>query len=185
MPITDATGKLRFVVVIFAAKEVSPEWTLGIDVFVDWDAGDELNLGPGKRHPGLTLAYSDGKDIPVLFAANTKASMTSGILKEAFKKMDGLGITQRGVDNNGITYHPAAVVDGHISRKGEDFFRYVNDADSRWEVNLGAPYGTKYWQLHGDRKQNGAFKDQLAASKSIFFRETHVILFTPPGRPRA
>ena len=36
-PITDATGKLRFVVVIFAAKEVSPEWSLGIDIFAEWD----------------------------------------------------------------------------------------------------------------------------------------------------
>ena len=137
-PITDATGKLRFVVVIFAAKEVLPEWSLGIDVFAEWDTEDELNIGPGMCHPGLPLVSSDGKDIPVLFAANTKASMTSGILKEAFKKMDELGITQRGVDQNGITYRPAAVVDGHISRMGEDFLRYVNDADSRWEVNLGA-----------------------------------------------
>ena len=65
---------------IFAAKEVSPEWSLGIEIFTKWDSEDEYNLGLGKRHPGLTLAYSDGKDIPVLFAANTKASMTSGIL---------------------------------------------------------------------------------------------------------
>jgi hypothetical protein len=71
--------------VIFAAEEVSPEWSLGIDIFAQWDSEDELNLGPGKRHRGLTLV-SDGKDIPVLFAANTKASMTSGILKEALKK---------------------------------------------------------------------------------------------------
>jgi hypothetical protein len=85
-PITDATGKLRFVVVIFAAKEVSLEWSLGIDIFTDWDSEDEYNFGPGKRHPSLTLVSPDGKDIPVMFAANTKASMTSGILKEAFKK---------------------------------------------------------------------------------------------------
>ena len=52
--------------------------------------------------------------------------------------MDELGITQQGVDKNGTTYCPVAVVDGHISRMGEDFLRYVNDADSRWEVNLGA-----------------------------------------------
>ena len=66
-----------------------------------------------------------------MFTANTKASMISGILKEAFKKMDELGITQRGVDESGTTYRPAAVVDGHISRMEEDFLRYVNDADSR------------------------------------------------------
>ncbi len=43
-PITDATGKLRFVVVIFAAKEVLPEWSLGINVFAEWDTEDELQI---------------------------------------------------------------------------------------------------------------------------------------------
>ncbi len=71
--------------VIFAAKEVSPEWSLGIDVFAEWDTEDELNIGPGMRHPGLWLISSDGKDIPVLFAANIKASMTTGILKKHSK----------------------------------------------------------------------------------------------------
>jgi hypothetical protein len=33
-----------------------------------------------------------------LFAANPKASMTSAILLQTFKKMDKAGITQRGVD---------------------------------------------------------------------------------------
>ncbi len=100
-PNTDATGKLQFVVVIFAAKEVLLEWSLGIDIFAEWDTEEELNIGPGMRHPGLLLVSSDGKDIPVLFAANTKVSMTAGILKKTFQKMDELGITQRGVDENG------------------------------------------------------------------------------------
>ena len=85
-PITDATGKLQFVVVIFAAKEVLPEWSLGIDIFAEWDTEDELNIGPRMRHPGLPLVSSNEKDIPVLFAANTKAYMTAGILKKHSKK---------------------------------------------------------------------------------------------------
>ncbi len=169
--------------VIFAAKEVSPEWSLGIDVFAEWDTEDELNIGPGMRHPGLPLVSSDGKDIPMLFAANTKASMTAGILKKTFQKMDELGITQRGVDENGITYRPAAVVDGHISRMGGEFLRYVNDTDSCWEVNLGASYGTKHWQLHDNRKQNGAFKSQLAASKSIFYMKKRLAGLPPEILP--
>jgi hypothetical protein len=151
--------------------------------FAEWDSEDELNIGPGKRHPGLTLVSSDGRDIPVLFAANMKAPMTSGILKEAFKKMDELGITQQGVDENGTTYLPVAVVDGHISRMGEDFLRYVNDTDSHWEVNLGASYGTEYWQLHDDRKQNGAFKDQLAASKLNFYLKKRLAGLPPEILP--
>ncbi len=50
-PITDATGKLCLVVVISATKEVSPEWSLGIDIFSKWDSEDELNLGPGNVIP--------------------------------------------------------------------------------------------------------------------------------------
>ena len=109
-PITGATGTLQFVTVIFAAKEVSPEWSLGIDIFAKWDPEDDINIGHGKRHPGLSLLSADEKEIPMLFVANPKASMTSTILKETFKTMDELGITQRGVDEDGKTYRPAAVV---------------------------------------------------------------------------
>ena len=130
------------------------------DIFAELDPEDDINIGPGKRHPGLSLLTADGKEIPVLFAANPKASMTSTILKDTFKKMDELGITQRGVDEEGETYRPAAVVNRHISRMGEDFLRYVSEAATHWEVNLGASYGTEHWQLHDDRKQNGAFKSQ-------------------------
>ncbi len=72
--------------IFFAAKEVLPEWSLVINVFVEWDTEDKLKIGPGMRRPGQPLVSSEGKDIPVLFAANTKASMTAGILKETFKK---------------------------------------------------------------------------------------------------
>ncbi len=68
-PITDATGTLRFIVLTFAAKDVLPELSLGINVFAEKDPVVENNFGPGKRHPGLTLTH-DGNEIPVLFAAN-------------------------------------------------------------------------------------------------------------------
>jgi hypothetical protein len=100
----------------------------------------------------------------VPFAANLKASMTSTIMKETFHKME-LCITQHGVDEKGITYRPAAVINGHISRIREDFLRYVNESETHWGVNLGASYGTEYWQLHDDRRQNGAFKSELTVIK--------------------
>ncbi len=82
--------------------------------------------------------------------------------------MDELGITQRGFTQmERPTVLPLSLMD--TSLMGEDFLRYVNDADSRREVNLGASYGTEFWRLHDDRKQNGAFKDQLAALKSNFY----------------
>ncbi len=69
----------------------------------------------------------------MLFAATPKASMTSTILMETFQKMDEAGITQRGVDENGNTYCPATVIDGHISWMGKDFLRYVNDEETNWD----------------------------------------------------
>ncbi len=54
-PITDITGALRFVTVIFAAKEDSPEWSLGIVVFAKWDPDDDFDICIGKRHTGLSL----------------------------------------------------------------------------------------------------------------------------------
>ena len=139
---------------------------MALTFFAKWNSENDFNIGPGKQHPGISLLLpADKKDIPVLFAANSKASMTSTILKDKFQKMDELCITRRGVDEKGITYCPAAVIDGHISRMGEDFLRYVNEAKSCWEVNLGASYGTKSWQLHDNMRQNGAFKSELASSK--------------------
>jgi hypothetical protein len=114
-PITDATGTLQLVTVFFSSKELSPEWSLGIDIFAEWDSSDEFNFGRGKWHPGLSLLSPvDREEIPVLFAATPKASMTSTILMETFQKMDKSWITQHGVDENGNMYRPAAVIDGHI-----------------------------------------------------------------------
>jgi hypothetical protein len=183
-PVSDATGNLRFVTIIFAAEKVSPEWSLGIDIFTELDTDDEYNIGPGKRHPGLSLISAiDGKEIPILFAANSKASMTSTILRKTFQKMDETGITQRGVDENGNQYIPAAVIDGHISRMGEDFLRYINDSQTRWVVNLGASYGTEYWQLHDDKRQNGLFKSELAKSKSRFYMRKRLVGLPPEILP--
>ncbi len=103
----------------------------------------------------------------MLFTANPKASMTSTIPKGTFQKIDELGITQCGVDENENMYCPAAVIDGHISWTNKDFLRYVNDEEMHWKVNLGTLHGTEYWQLHND-KHNGAFKSELALSNSRF-----------------
>jgi hypothetical protein len=86
MPVTDAMGTLRFVMVIlFAAKEISPGWSLSVDIFAEWDPDDEFNMGSGKRHPGLSLISSiEEKEILVLFSADPKESMTSAILRQTF-----------------------------------------------------------------------------------------------------
>ncbi len=44
--------------------EVSPGWSLGIDIFAEWDLDNEFNMGPGKCLPRLSLISAiDGKEI--------------------------------------------------------------------------------------------------------------------------
>ena len=176
LPISDFLGQLRFVTVIFAAEELKGGWTVGVDVFADvvdeLDGVDPLcNHGPGKRYPGLSLFGPDGNEIPVLFAATPKASMTSSILKDTFQMMDDLGISQRGVNEDGTEYLPFVIIDGHPSRMGEDFLRYVNDEAHLWKILLGAPYGTGKWQFHDDKRQNGMFKMQLVEAKRQWYKK--------------
>ena len=97
VPVNDATGAFRAVVVIFKGKKVQESWVQGVDVFMELDKDNALNnYGPGKRFPGMVLHDADGVEIPVLFAASPKASMTSTILKEMLKMMDEKKITERG-----------------------------------------------------------------------------------------
>ena len=93
-PFNGLTCTLRVFVVIFKEKKFHPIWALGVNVFMEWDdQGDFENFGPGKRHPGLALRGSGGKEIPVLFEASEKASMNAEILEDAFRMMDKKCIT--------------------------------------------------------------------------------------------
>ena len=66
---------------------------------------------------------------------------------------------------------------------GEDFLRYINDSQTRWVVNLGVSYGTEYWQLHDDKRQNGLFKSELAKSKSRFYMRKRLVGLPPEILP--
>ena len=95
--------------------------------------------------------------------------MDGNVLLQAFKMMDDLGITKRGVDEDVKAYYPYILLDGHISRIGEEFLRYVNDPPTRWGTGLGAPYGTSVYQFHDDERENGTLKKAMAKAKSAFF----------------
>jgi hypothetical protein len=144
------------------------------------DPDDEFIMGPGKRHPRLSLiSVIDAKEIPTLFAANPKASMTSTILMQTFQKRMRRGSSYAVLTKLGNQYVPVAVIDGHISRMGEDFLRYINIDNTRWEVNVGASYGTEYWQLHNNKQQSGMFKSELAMSKSNFYMKKRLVGLHP------
>ena len=86
LPVSDLTGDMQIVTIIFAGEQVRLEWAVGVDIFADFD---ELcvdnNFGLRRRHPGLSLFDKDGNEIPVHFAATLKSSMNSAILTETFR----------------------------------------------------------------------------------------------------
>ena len=171
VPINDLTGRLRCVAVIFKGEKVVPSMAVGCDPFADFDDDDYAsNFGPGKRFPGLPIHDHEGKEVPVVFAATTNASMTSTVLMQIFEKMDEKGISKREYDSNGkLVKYPVVILDGHVSRMGEDFLVYINEDGTFWGCVLGAPYGTHIYQFHDDPRQNGRFKCELARSKSELF----------------
>lgn len=181
-PVTDFNGDLRIVVVIFAAEKVPDKFCVGVDVFAEWDDDDfENNFGQGKRHPGLPLYRDDGSKVPVFFAASPNASMTGAILVKLFTAMDELGISKRGIDENGKPYCPVVILDGHASRMDLGFLEYMHKA--KWKAVLGAPYGTAKWQLHDDLRQNGAFKMELSKAKSKLFMRKRSAYLPPEVLP--
>jgi hypothetical protein len=173
VPITNLYGECVMVVVIFPGKTENPNWTQGVDVFVPYDQENyHNNFGPGKKHPGLELRRDDGSKVPIYFAYTENASMTGDILKGVFEAMDEEGITTREFDENGKpVVYPLMILDGHGSRTHYDFLTYVNNDSTLWLPILGVPYGTSIWQLHDDKRQNGAFKGALVDAKRKFFRK--------------
>ena len=172
VPIHNLCGELDMVVIIFKGEELKLSLCFGLDVFAE-DEG----FGPGKRQPSGSTITVDGKEVPCFFAASTKASKTSIILKSVFEEMDIHGITTRTDD---IT--PLAIVDGHCSRLGFNFFAYVNRIDlentsirpedqiatakKRFEICFGVPYGASEWQIHDNKSMNGQFRGHFYKEES-------------------
>jgi hypothetical protein len=76
---------------------------------------------------------------------------------------------------------PACILDGHGSRLSIPFLRYVRNQDEnadlisnsnhRWNVFLGLPNGTAYWQVGDSSQQNGRFKNLNRTAKEYLRAE--------------
>ena len=116
---------------------------LGVDPFVK-DFGDvtdadylRKNMGPGKRFPGGPSCFVGGKEVPCMCAWSENGSMTSEILTTIVKTLDILQVLDR---SSGI--NPFILLDGHGSRLGLPFLRYINSTGNIWFACIGVPYGT-------------------------------------------
>ena len=102
-----------------------------------------------------------GKEIPVLITSTPKGSITSSILRVAFKRLDELGIYKH-------TPHlrPFALFDVHDSHLQVPFLEYVNDDSHKWTFCIGLLNGTHKWQVGDSKEQNGTYKVEWSREKS-------------------
>ena len=66
---------------------------------------------------------------------------------------------------------PFMLLDGHGSRFGEDFLKYVNYPTTKWVVCIGVPYGTNLCQVADRKEQNLSFKFYVKVSKSAVIQK--------------
>ena len=57
------------------------------------------------------------------------------------------------------------MVDGHGSRFGLGFFKYICYENHKWSVLFGVPYGTSLWQVGYPKGKNGTYKIHIVKSK--------------------
>ena len=100
-----------------------------------------------------------GKQIPTFCCCSENGSITSDLLTEMLREIDKIGLYDRS-DN----ILPFLILDGHGSRFELPFLEYINGRTSeknKWNVCIGIPYGTSYWQVGDSTEQNGCFKMSL------------------------
>jgi hypothetical protein len=161
--LTAATGEAVMCIIIFAAEELTFEQRMGHDIRAPFHGTESLreNTGPGKRFPGAPKCMFRGKEVEALIACSPKGSITSEILKQAFERLDKLGIYER--TPNLI---PFSLFDAHDSRLQTPFLGYINDESHLWKSCIGLPNGTHSWQVGDSEEQNGSYKVETTREKA-------------------
>ena len=162
---TAASGEAVMCAVIFAAKSFRHEWRTGFDPFAEWVGEEEdiaLNCGDDKPYPFGPSCLFKGKKVPCYCCCSESGSINGTILKDMLAYLDSLDIFDRSTGLN-----PFLILDGHGSRFEFDFLEYINKAEHKWNVNIGLPYGTSYWQVGDSTEQNGCFKMALTKRKEV------------------
>ena len=171
-------------VVIFSGKREQAIMETGMDMFADQEGNvrDEdfvnKNKGQGKRYPGGPTCVFQGKEIPCLTRWSEKGSITAEILVEILATLDHYGVMDRSEGRR-----PFLLLDGHGSRFGINFLKYINDASHEWSVCIGVPYGTSLWQVGDSSEQNGSYKIGLARAKQDLIDKKKVKQMIPTIYP--
>jgi hypothetical protein len=163
MGFTAADGKPLLCAIIFAAKTMKHGCVTGFDPLAEW-IGDEQNVeansGDEKTYPYGPVCTFRGKEVPC-FCCNSESGSINGALLTAMLKY----IEDKQVFNRSTGLNPFLLLDGHGSHFELEFLEYINCKESKWEVNIGLPYGTSYGQVGDSTEQNGCYKMALARIK--------------------
>ena len=137
-----------------------------------------LNTGPGKRWPGVIDTVFREKTIPCYLKGSTGGGVTPKLLVGFLKHIDERNVYNRKKHN----MNPTLLLDGHDSRMSAPFLIYINnlkedgsldpDADHYWNVTLGVPYATGYWQIGDAPQHNTAYKFHSSAYKRQLCKRT-------------
>ena len=160
---TAATGAPVMCAIIFAAKEMDESWVLGFDPDADWH-GDENNIignaGRGKRFPMGPSCTFNGITVPTFCCCSENGSLNADLLVAMLSTMDKLSVFDR---SEGVP--PFLLLDRHGSLFGLPFLEYINNPQTKWNVCIGVPHGTSYWQVGDSSEQNDCFKVALSKQK--------------------
>jgi hypothetical protein len=144
--LTAASGEAVMCIIIFAAEELSYGQRMGHGIQANFSTEGSVsrdNSGPGKAFPAAPTCQFGGQDVPALITCNPKGSITSNILKQALKQLDGLGIYEWELGGP----IPFLFLDAQNSWLQVPFLRYAKDDAHKWRVCIGLPNGTGKWQV--------------------------------------
>jgi hypothetical protein len=160
---TAANGDPLLCAIIFAAKTLKGEWITGFDPLAEW-IGDEqdieANSDDGKAYPYGPVCVLQGKEVPC-FCCNSESGSINGALLTAMLRY----IDDKQIFNCSTGINPFLLLDRHGSLFKLEFLEYINCKEKKWEINIGLPYGTSYWQVGDSTEQNGCFKMVLARER--------------------
>ena len=98
--------------------------------------------------------------------------MTTDILTRILETLDHLEVFDR---STGINHY--LMLDGHVSRMGIPFLRYINTPAHLRIACIGVPYGISLWRVGEAAEQNGTYKGGLTTmKKQIIAQKTKLMM---------
>jgi len=161
---TNAQGDPICCVIIIACAEITAKHVMGLQPWADFIGDPAINIqenshGLDKYYPFGPTCVVNGKKIETFVTCSETGTVTSEILRDALKKIDGALTFDR------TEAKPFLLLDGHGSRFQLPFLDYITAEETQWTVCIGVPYGTHVWQVGDSSEQNGAFKMALTEAK--------------------